>query len=450
MSVWQALDKPPKLKLIELGPGNGTLMKDVLRVLSKFKQLNGALEVHMVEMSETMRMKQREQLQCVLPESNMKNQEGLQTAVTPQGIRVAWYNFLTQVPNCTIPEIIIGQEFLDAFPVHQFVYTKAGWREKLIDVDNSPQSEFHFRPVLAKKVTPAVKTLIQGNRSLDITSTMKRDSLLLRKQQGVAVAASRLVDSSPTSASRSKEISSTSNSNSNSNTNSSASEATQSTNTLDTAKSSADSCDATSPAAGLMEGDGIEISPLALATCEDIARRLSNARGSSLLIDYGETFTQSDTLRAFKKHKQVSFLSEPGDVDITADVDFAMCAKTAQAAAARATSALGVKSTITTKTVTQGEFLVGMGVVDRVEKLIERPETSEEQAEEIIAGLMKLIGGESNNAGADSGDIDTSGANSSDISSDSCGGGRLSGGMGQRFKCMAISSLEEIPGFSNR
>lgn len=33
------------------------------------------------------------------------------------------------------PTLIIGQEFLDALPVHQFQYTAEGWRERLVDIN---------------------------------------------------------------------------------------------------------------------------------------------------------------------------------------------------------------------------------------------------------------------------------------------------------------------------
>lgn len=57
-------------------------------------------------------------------------------------------------------------------------------------------------------------------------------------------------------------------------------------------------------------GDGIEISPLTLSTCEDIAKRVVATKGAAILIDYGEDFTQEDSLRGFKNHKQVHILSE--------------------------------------------------------------------------------------------------------------------------------------------
>lgn len=58
------------------------------------------------------------------------------------------------------------------------------------------------------------------------------------------------------------------------------------------------------------EGDGIEICPLSIATCEEIAERIVASGGASLIIDYGENWTPEDSLRGFKKHGQVSVLSE--------------------------------------------------------------------------------------------------------------------------------------------
>lgn len=40
----------------------------------------------------------------------------------------------SQVPK-GLPTLFIAQEFLDALPVHQFQYTKSGWRERLVDIN---------------------------------------------------------------------------------------------------------------------------------------------------------------------------------------------------------------------------------------------------------------------------------------------------------------------------
>ena len=124
----------------------------------------------------------------------------------------------------------------------------------------------------------------------------------------------------------------------------------------------------------------IEVSPLTLATCESMAEMLTKTRGAALMIDYGEDRTQADTLRGFKKHKQVSVLSEPGNVDVTADVDFFMCAKT-----------LANKGVRVLPLFTQREFLLRMGIVERIESLVSSDDCSDEQAEEVVGAAKRLL-----------------------------------------------------------
>ena len=126
---------------------------------------------------------------------------------------------------------------------------------------------------------------------------------------------------------------------------------------------------------------GIEIAPMALASCELIANFINNCRGASLLIDYGEYKTQEDTLRAYKAHKQVNILSEPGNVDITADVDFFLCSQV-----------LKLQNMKVLPLFTQNEFLYKMGIISRVEQLLENENTTETDAEELVKGLKKLMG----------------------------------------------------------
>jgi hypothetical protein len=71
----------------------------------------------------------------------------------------------------------------------------------------------------------------------------------------------------------------------------------------------------------------LEISPLAFSTVEELSQRVVRDGGAALLIDYGEGFPQGDTLRGFQKHKAVHAFSEPGNADITADVNFMACAQ---------------------------------------------------------------------------------------------------------------------------
>lgn len=55
VALWQQLGQPGRLRLVELGPGRGTLMADLLRGTSPFKPFAAALEVGLVEISPVLR-----------------------------------------------------------------------------------------------------------------------------------------------------------------------------------------------------------------------------------------------------------------------------------------------------------------------------------------------------------------------------------------------------------
>ncbi|KXZ43090.1 hypothetical protein GPECTOR_102g43 [Gonium pectorale] len=62
--TWMEMGRPPRLQLVELGPGRGTLMADLLRGTSAFRDFSRALEVHLVEMSPALRAMQWRALRC--------------------------------------------------------------------------------------------------------------------------------------------------------------------------------------------------------------------------------------------------------------------------------------------------------------------------------------------------------------------------------------------------
>ena len=67
-------------------------------------------------------------------------------------------------------------------------------------------------------------------------------------------------------------------------------------------------------------------------------------------------------------------------VDVTADVDFSICRKAAERRGARVPPLL-----------TQGQFLMRMGIVNRVEQLMEAGDTTDEQAASLLGALKYLV-----------------------------------------------------------
>ena len=64
-SVWKAIGSPPMLRLVELGPGRGTMMADALRALRVLPPLYQSLSIHLVEINPVLREKQRATLSGV-------------------------------------------------------------------------------------------------------------------------------------------------------------------------------------------------------------------------------------------------------------------------------------------------------------------------------------------------------------------------------------------------
>src|SRR5262245_43613558 len=112
--AWQAMGRQP-LRLVELGPGRGTLMHDALRAAKVVPGFLAAVSVHLVEVSAPLR-----QLQ----------QAALQSRGDAGGPPVAWHEAVAEVPaGCAI---VVANEFLDALPIRQLVRDGQAWRERMV------------------------------------------------------------------------------------------------------------------------------------------------------------------------------------------------------------------------------------------------------------------------------------------------------------------------------
>ncbi|OMO79187.1 putative S-adenosyl-L-methionine-dependent methyltransferase MidA protein [Corchorus capsularis] len=155
MCLWEQMGQPKRVNLVELGPGRGTLMADLLRGASKFKNFTESLHIHMVECSPALQKLQHQNLKCVDEDNTSENVEKRITS-TLAGAPVSWHAALEQVPS-GLPTIIIAHEFYDALPIHQFQRASRGWCEKMVDV--TEDSSFRF--VLSPQPTPATLYLMK-------------------------------------------------------------------------------------------------------------------------------------------------------------------------------------------------------------------------------------------------------------------------------------------------
>jgi SAM-dependent MidA family methyltransferase len=109
--VWRAMGEPSPVRLVELGPGRGTLMADALRAARVLPAFRSATAVHLVETSPALRARQ-------------------EAALAPTRAAVSWHGDLAEVPDG--PAIVVANEFFDALPIRQFVGTERGWCERLV------------------------------------------------------------------------------------------------------------------------------------------------------------------------------------------------------------------------------------------------------------------------------------------------------------------------------
>jgi NADH dehydrogenase [ubiquinone] 1 alpha subcomplex assembly factor 7 len=125
VATWQDMGAPKRFALVELGPGRGTLMADMLRAARLRPEFLSAVEVHLVETSPRLREAQR-------------------TALQPSGIKAAWHDDIAGLP--ALPAIVVANEFFDALPIRQFVRTGEGWAERMIGLDENGQLAFGLLP----------------------------------------------------------------------------------------------------------------------------------------------------------------------------------------------------------------------------------------------------------------------------------------------------------------
>jgi NADH dehydrogenase [ubiquinone] 1 alpha subcomplex assembly factor 7 len=112
-TVWRQMGSPPSLRLIELGPGRGTLMADALRATKALPEFHSAVSIHMIETSPVLR--------------------GLQeNALANAGVPIAWHHAMEEVPEGST--IAITNEFVDALPISQFIKDRDGWHVRMIGI----------------------------------------------------------------------------------------------------------------------------------------------------------------------------------------------------------------------------------------------------------------------------------------------------------------------------
>ena len=266
---WMKLGQPERFNLLECGPGRGTLMADALRATKGVKAFQKAVQIHLLENSPVLRKAQEAAL---------------------KGYDATWHTDTESIPADS-PLIVIGNEFLDALPVRQMVYSDAGWKEKVIKID--------------------------------INDTLRIDEI--KADKGITSAIQPFLI--PPS-----------------------------------------------------EGVQVEVSLEQERILKQFMNIITKQGGIALFVDYGFIHSiAGDTLQAVTKHSYTDILESPGEVDITAHVNFAEISRFAME-----------KNMTVHGPVSQGDFLNRLGLGVRAQMLGQN--ATESQRRDIDAAVKRLSG----------------------------------------------------------
>ncbi|HWE06687.1 MAG TPA: SAM-dependent methyltransferase [Rhizomicrobium sp.] len=127
VQAWRDQGSPTPARLVELGPGRGTLVKDALRAAHIAPDFLARLEVVLVETSPALEAAQREQLRDA-----------------PAATR--WVSQWDAIA-CDRPLFLLANEFFDALPIRQFVMTQKGWCERMVIVNAAGDLAFALAPI---------------------------------------------------------------------------------------------------------------------------------------------------------------------------------------------------------------------------------------------------------------------------------------------------------------
>ncbi|WP_424982716.1 class I SAM-dependent methyltransferase [Maritalea sp. S77] len=113
--IWQQLDKPNKMTLVELGPGRGTLMADMVRIFNSVPGLMDALNIQLLETNPVLKQQQAENI---------------------KGANLNWVEEIHHLKDAAGPMVVIANEFFDALPIKQFQFTNGNWFERLVGLQD--------------------------------------------------------------------------------------------------------------------------------------------------------------------------------------------------------------------------------------------------------------------------------------------------------------------------
>jgi len=159
VAFWKYMGKPKKILLVELGPGDGSLCKDLLRTFRQFKNFYSSLEINLLEISDKLKTIQKIKI------NNKK---------------VKWIKKIEEINYG--PIIFLGNEFFDALPIKQIYKKKKLFFEKYVALSND-NKKVKF---LHKKANNSLIKRIQNLNLISVGSTIEYPLVALKFLKAIA------------------------------------------------------------------------------------------------------------------------------------------------------------------------------------------------------------------------------------------------------------------------
>ena len=142
LSFWKSLGSPKKFNLIELGAGNGEMMKTIIESFQNFPDLLNSCNFIIFEKSPSLTHIQKKKL--------IKN-------------RIIWVSKINKINKD--PSIFIANEFFDAIAIKQYKKKENLWFEKFVNLKKKDKAFFFEKKIDIKKIEKKINFKISKNQT---------------------------------------------------------------------------------------------------------------------------------------------------------------------------------------------------------------------------------------------------------------------------------------------
>ena len=165
VALWEKLNKPKKINIVELGAGNGEMIFNIIKTFNQFSFFKNTCNFFIFEKSLYLKKIQKEKL---------------------KNFNIKWIKKLNQINNC--PTIFLGNEFFDSLPIKQFIKKNKNWFEKYVDI-SSKKKKFVEKKINVMKIEKKIGINITKNQKFIEFSplmfqTLKNIASIINKKNG--------------------------------------------------------------------------------------------------------------------------------------------------------------------------------------------------------------------------------------------------------------------------